>query len=127
RATAPRQPAGCSERLTRPRLEVFRDAWTPFSSITRGPMIVRDLDVLVEASQRASVSVTFSVPTVDEEVWKRTEPSTAHPRQRLKAVKTLVEAGVNARVGMAPILPGISDRPEQLREVVRAARGAGAT
>jgi DNA repair photolyase len=88
---------------------------------------VRDLDVLVEAAQRASVSVTFSVPTVDEDVWKRTEPSTAHPRQRLKAVRTLVEAGIDARVGMAPILPGISDRPEQLREVVRAARDAGAT
>ena len=71
--------------------------------------------------------MTFSIPTVDEEVWKRTEPSTAHPHQRLKAVKTLVEAGINARVGMAPILPGISDRPEQLREVVRAAREAGAT
>ena len=79
------------------------------------------------AAQRASVAVTFSIPTVDEEVWKRTEPSTAHPRQRLQAVKTLVEAGINARVGMAPILPGISDRPEQLREVVRAAREAGAT
>jgi len=90
-------------------------------------MIVRDLEVLAEASQRASVSVTFSVPTVDEDVWRRTEPSTAHPRQRLKAVRALVDAGVNARVGMAPILPGISDRPEQLREVVRAAREAGAT
>jgi DNA repair photolyase len=90
-------------------------------------MIVRDLDVLAEAARRASVSVTFSVPTVDEEVWKRTEPSTAHPRQRLKAVKTLVDAGIDARVGMAPILPGISDRPGQLREVVRAAREAGAT
>jgi DNA repair photolyase len=67
------------------------------------------------------------VPTVDEEVWKRTEPSTAHPRQRLKAVKALVDAGINARVGMAPILPGISDRPEQLRDVVQAAREAGAT
>ena len=90
-------------------------------------MIVRDLDVLVEAARRAEVGVTFSIPTLDEEVWRRTEPSTAHPRQRLKAVKTLVEAGVSARVGMAPILPGISDRPEQLREVVRAAREAGAT
>jgi DNA repair photolyase len=90
-------------------------------------MIVRDLDVLVEAAARADVSVTFSVPTVEEEVWRRTEPSTAHPRQRLKAVKALVDAGINARVGMAPILPGISDKPEQLREVVRAAREAGAT
>jgi DNA repair photolyase len=126
-ATDPYQPAEGRYKLTRACLETLRDAWNPFSIITRGPMIVRDLDVLVEAAQRASVSVTFSVPTVDEEVWKRTEPSTAHPRQRLKAVKTLVEAGVNARVGMAPILPGISDRPEQLREVVRAAREAGAT
>ena len=126
-ATDPYQPAEGKYKLTRACLEALRDASNSFSIITRGPMIVRDLDVLVEAAQRASVSVTFSVPTVDEEVWKRTEPSTAHPRQRLKAVKTLVEAGINARVGMAPILPWISDRPEQLREVVRAAREAGAT
>ncbi len=126
-ATDPYQPVEGKYRLTRACLEVFRDASNPFSIITRGPMIVRDLEVLVEASQRASVSVTFSIPTLDEEVWKRTEPSTAHPRQRLRAVKELVDAGVNARVGMAPILPGISDRPDQLREVVRAARAAGAT
>jgi DNA repair photolyase len=126
-ATDPYQPAEGRYRITRACLEVLRDAWNPFSIITRGPMIVRDLEVLVEASQRASVSVTFSIATLDEEVWKRTEPSTAHPRQRLRAVKELVDAGVNARVGMAPILPGISDRPDQLREVVRAARAAGAT
>jgi len=126
-ATDPYQPAEGKYKLTRACLEALCDASNSFSIITRGPMIVRDLDVLVEAAQRASVSVTFSVPTVDEEVWKRTEPSTAHPRQRLKAVKTLVDAGINARVGMAPMLPGISDRPEQLRDVVRAAREAGAT
>jgi DNA repair photolyase len=126
-ATDPYQPAEGRYKLTRACLEVLRDAANPLSIITRGPMIVRDLDVLVEAAQRASVTVTFSVPTVDEEVWKRTEPSTAHPRQRLKAVKELVDAGIKTGVGMAPILPGISDRPEQLREVVRAAREAGAT
>ena len=126
-ATDPYQPAEGRYKLTRACLEAFRDAANPFSIITRGPMIMRDLDVLVGASQRADVSVTFSIPTLDEEVWRKTEPSTAHPRQRLKAVKTLVDAGVNARVGMAPILPGISDKPEQLREVVRAAREAGAT
>jgi DNA repair photolyase len=126
-ATDPYQPAEGRYRLTRGCLEAFRDFSNPFSIITRGPMIVRDLDVLVEASRRADVSVTFSVPTIDEEVWRKTEPSTAHPRQRLRAVKRLVEAGVNARVGMAPILPGISDRPDQLRAVVQAAREAGAT
>ena len=88
---------------------------------------MRDIDVLGEAARRAAVSVTFSIPTLDEDVWRKTEPSTAHPRQRLKAVKALVDAGVKTGVGMAPILPGISDRPEQLREVVRAAREAGAT
>ena len=126
-ATDPYQPAEGRYKLTRACLETLRDAANPFSIITRGPMIVRDLDVLAEAARRADVSVTFSIPTLDEEVWRRTEPSTAHPRQRLKALKALVDAGVKAGVGMAPILPGISDRPEQLREVVRAAREAGAT
>jgi DNA repair photolyase len=89
-------------------------------------MIVRDLDVLARASSRANVSVTFSIPTVDPEVWRRTEPSTAPPHQRLRALAQLVDAGVEASVGMAPILPGISDAPEQLAAVVRAAREAGA-
>ena len=78
-------------------------------------------------ARHASVSVTFSIPTLDEDVWRKTEPSTAHPRQRLRALKQLVDAGIKAGVGMAPILPGVSDRPEQLAEVVRAARAAGAT
>jgi DNA repair photolyase len=126
-ATDPYQPAEGRYLLTRNCIEALVEASTPFSIITRGPMIVRDIDVLAEAARRASVSVTFSVPTLDEEVWRKTEPSTAHPRQRLRAVSKLVEAGIKAGVGMAPILPGISDRPEQLRDVVRAAREAGAT
>jgi DNA repair photolyase len=126
-ATDPYQPAEGRYRLTRGCIEAFADAANPFSIITRGPMIVRDVDVLVEAARRASVSVTFSIPTLDEEVWRKTEPSTAHPRQRLKALKTLVDAGIKVGVGMAPILPGISDGEEQLAEVVRAAREAGAT
>jgi DNA repair photolyase len=125
-ATDPYQPAEGRYRLTRGCLEALAEAHNPLSIITRGPMIVRDVDVLVEAARRAKVSVTFSIPTLDEDVWRRTEPSTAHPRQRLRALKALVDAGVRASVGMAPILPGISDGPEQLAEVVRAAREAGA-
>jgi DNA repair photolyase len=90
-------------------------------------MIVRDVDVLAEAAARAKVHVTFSIPTLDEEVWRKTEPGTAHPRQRLRALRELVDAGISVGVGMAPVLPGLSDRPEQLREVVAAAREAGAT
>ena len=125
-ATDPYQPAEGRYRLTRGCLAAFAEARNPFSIITRGPLIVRDVDVLVEAARRADVSVTFSVPTVDVEVWRKTEPGTAPPRQRLRALSRLVEAGVKTSVGMAPLLPGISDRPEQLAEVVRAARDAGA-
>src|SRR5437762_5212537 len=125
-ATDPYQPAEGRYRLTRGCLAALAEARNPFSIITRGPLIVRDVDVLVEAASRAEVSVTFSVPTVDNEVWRRTEPGTAPPRQRLRALSRLADAGVRASVGMAPILPGISDRPEQLAEVVRAAREAGA-
>src|SRR5262249_17110791 len=65
--------------------------------------------------------------TRGDDVWRETEPPTAYPRHRLRALRALVDAGIDARVGMAPILPGLSDRPEQLARVVRAAREAGAT
>ena len=125
-ATDPYQPAEGRYRLTRSCIEALGHAYNPFSIITRGPLIVRDVDVLVEAARRADASVTFSVPTLDGEIWRRTEPGTAHPRQRLRALKTLVDAGIRASVGMAPILPGISDKPELLEQVVREAREAGA-
>ena len=126
-ATDPYQPAEGRYRLTRACIEAFADAASPFSIITRGPLVVRDIDVLTEAARRADVSVTFSVPTLDVEIWRRTEPGTAPPRQRLRALARLVEAGIDARVGMAPILPGLTDHPELLAEVVREARAAGAT
>lgn len=126
-ATDPYQPAEGRYRLTRACLEVLARAATPFGIITRGPLIVRDADVLAGAARRTEVGVTFSVPTLDEEVWRKTEPGTAPPRQRLRALSQLVEAGIKVGVGMAPILPGLSDRPEQLAEVVKAARAAGAT
>jgi DNA repair photolyase len=126
-ATDPYQPAEGRYRLTRGCLEALGEARNPLSIITRGPLIVRDVDVLTEAARHADVSVMFSVPTLDRRIWKTTEPGTAPPRQRLRALTRLVDAGINAGVGMAPILPGLSDRPELLADVVRAARDAGAT
>jgi len=126
-ATDPYQPAEGRYRLTRRSIEALAEARNPLSIITRGPMIVRDVDVLVEAARRAAVSVTFSIPTLDPAIVATTEPGTAPPRQRLQALRTLVDAGIEASVGMAPILPGLSDRPDLLADVVRAARDAGAT
>ena len=125
-ATDPYQPAEGRFRLTRACLEELGKAWTPFSIITRGPLVVRDIDVLVEAARRVDVSVTFSLPTIDDDVWRTTEPGTAPPRSRLEAVSRLAEAGVDVGVGLAPILPGLSDRPGQIEDVVRAAKAAGA-
>jgi DNA repair photolyase len=126
-ATDPYQPAEGHYRLTRACIQVLSEHRNPLGIITRGPLIVRDIDVLQEASRRAKVHVQFSVPTIDEAVWKATEPSTAPPLARLRALRRLVDAGIETGVAMAPILPGISDKPEQLEAVVRAAREAGAT
>ena len=126
-ATDPYQPAEGRYRLTRACLQVMAQAANPFSIITRGPMIVRDIDVLTEAAARADVSVNFSVPTLDERIWRYTEPNTAPPIQRLRALRRLVDAGIRAGVGVAPILPGLSDEPRLLDDVVRAARDHGAT
>jgi DNA repair photolyase len=126
-ATDPYQPAEGRYRLTRSCLEVLAAAANPFHIVTRGPLVVRDADVLAAASRRACVTVSFSVPTLDDDVWRRTEPGTAPPRQRLRALARLREVGIDAGVAVAPVLPGISDRPEQLAAVVRAARDAGAT
>src|SRR5256886_8357223 len=76
-ATDPYQPAEGRYRLTRGCLRALADARNPFSLITRGPMILRDLDVLQDAAQRADVSINFSIPTLDEDVWRKTEPGTA--------------------------------------------------
>jgi len=126
-ATDPYQPAEGRYRLTRGCLAALGDARTPLSLITRGPMVVRDVDVLQRAAVRAEVGVTFSIPTLDTDIWRKTEPGTAPPRQRLRALRTLIDAGLDASVGLAPILPGITDTPESMAEVVRAAREAGAT
>src|SRR5919107_1122392 len=126
-ATDPYQPAEGRYRLTRACVEALIDFETPFSLLTRGPMIVRDVDLLADAARRSGAVVTFSIPTLDDRVWRTTEPETAHPRQRLRALARLRAAGIPAGVGMAPLLPGLSDHPSLVAEVVRAARDVGAT
>jgi DNA repair photolyase len=125
-ATDPYQPAEGRFRLTRACLVELDASWTPFSIVTRGPLVVRDIDLLQQASGLAGAEVFLSLPTLDERVWRTTEPGTAPPASRLEAVRRLAAAGIDVGVGIAPILPGLSDRPGQLEAVVRAARAAGA-
>ena len=125
--TDPYQRAEGRYRLMRGIIEALIDHRNPFSILTKGTLILRDIDLLMRAAEVAPVSAAFSIGTLDERVWRESEPGTPHPRGRIDAIRTLTEAGIPTGVLMAPILPGISDRPEQLREVVEAAIDAGAT
>jgi len=107
-ATDPYQPIEGQYKLTRGAIVELGASKTPFGIITKGPMVMRDADVLQQASRSARVTVCVSVPTVDEDAWRKLEPGTAHPRQRLRAVRTLRRAGIRAGVLMAPLVPGIT-------------------
>lgn len=120
------QPIEGLYKLTRGALEAFCEFDTPVGLVTKGPMIVRDKDVLADMSRRAGCSVYLSVPCVDEDVWRSLEPGTAHPLQRLKAVRELVDAGIRAGVLMNPIVPGISSRPALLERTMKAIADHGA-
>jgi DNA repair photolyase len=125
--TDPYQRVEGRYRLTRGIIAALVDYRNPFSILTKGTLILRDVDLLERAADVTTVSAAFSIGTLDEEVWRESEPGTPHPRARIDAIRTLTEVGIPTGVLMAPILPGISDRPEQLREVVEAAIDAGAT
>jgi DNA repair photolyase len=125
--TDPYQRCEGRYRLTRGVLEALRDYANPCSILTKSPLLLRDLDLFTELVSTAGFTANLSIGTFDEEVWRRTEPGTPHPRARMQAVKALNRAGVPTGVLVAPVLPGISDSPAQLREVVRAAADAGAS
>ena len=125
-ATDPYQPIEGHYRLTRGALAALAAARTPAGLVTKGPMVVRDVDLLQELSRRAGVTVYVSVPSVDEDAWQRLEPGTAHPLQRLRAVRTLVDAGIRAGVLMAPIVPGITSDRDRLAETIKAVADHGA-
>jgi DNA repair photolyase len=125
--TDPYQRAEGRYHLTRGIVEVLGEACNPFSILTKSTLILRDLDLLVHAASRTDVHCNLSIGTLDEGVWKATEPGTPHPRRRIEAVRRLNDAGIPTGVLMAPIIPGWSDSPEQLEEVAEACVEAGAT
>ncbi len=124
-ATDPYQPIEGHYRLTRAALEVLVDADTPFSIVTKGPMIVRDIDVLARASRGAGGKVFVSVPTIDARAWSALEPGTASPEQRLRAARTLSDAGIETAILMMPLVPGISTSRSSINATVQAIADAG--
>jgi len=126
-ATDPYQPIEGTYRLTRGCLEALVDHPMPTSIVTKGPLVVRDIDVLQELDRKTDLTVYFSVPCVDEDVVRKTDPGTAPPRQRLRALRMLRDAGLDAAVLCMPVLPGITDSEACLDRAARAASEAGAT
>ena len=125
-ATDPYQPIEGHYGLSRALILALARGRTPFGLITKGPMVVRDIDVLLEHARAAQSTVYMSVPTVDEDAWRQLEPGTAHPMQRLRAVRALVDAGINAGVLMSPIVPGFSSSRQKVERTIKAIADHGA-
>lgn len=125
-ATDPYQPIEGHYKLTRGLIQALTRGRTPFGLVTKGPMVVRDADVLLEQTKAVGCRVYMSVPTVDEDAWRTLEPGTAPPLQRLRAVRELVDAGVQAGVLMAPIVPGFSSSRRKVERTIKAIADHGA-
>jgi DNA repair photolyase len=126
-ATDPYQRAEGRYKLMPGIITTLAEFRNPFSILTKGTLILRDLPLLEDAAGVTEVATAMSIGTLDTEVWKRSEPGTPHPRKRVEAVAKMNAAGIPCGVMVAPILPGISDDPKKLMDVVRAAVDAGAT
>src|SRR4051812_2937420 len=120
------QPIEGHYKLTRGSLQALLRARNPAGVITKGPMVVRDRDVLGDLARVAACTVYMSVPTVDEDAWRTLEPGTAHPLQRLRAVRELVDSGINAGVLMAPIVPGFSSSRAKVERTIKTISEHGA-
>ena len=123
--TDPYQRAEAKYRLTRGVVAALAQRGNPFSILTKSPLVTRDLDLIAAAAERTEVSVNFSIGTLDERVWRATEPGTPQPRHRLDAMAKLSAAGIRTGALMMPILPGMSDGADQLQATVAAIDQAG--
>jgi DNA repair photolyase len=114
-------------RLMRGILEALRDFANPFSILTKGTLMLRDLDLLRQCAEVTDVGTNYSVGSVNPELWRVVEPGTPSPLRRLDAVRRLNDAGVPCGVLMAPVIPFLSDSEEAMEETVKAIAEAGAT
>ena len=108
-------------------LAALEAAETPVSVLTKSPLVMRDVEIYERMAKRLPVSVNLSIPTLDEEAWRATEPHTPSPAARLDAVAELRARGIDSGVLIAPLRPGVNDNPDQVRPIVEGAKAAGAT
>ena len=125
-ATDPYQPIEGRYELSRRTLEVLLDHPTPLGLITKGPLVIRDTDLLAELGRLTQCTVYVSVPTTDTDAWEKLEPGTSPPSQRLRAVSQLAARGINVGVLMAPLVPGITSQRAKLDRTLRAVADSGA-
>jgi DNA repair photolyase len=125
--TDPYQRCEAKYKLTRGVLEALVERGNPFSILTKSPLVLRDLDLLTRAAAVTDITVNFSIATLDETVWRATEPGTPHPARRIEAMRQLRQRGIRSGALIAPVLPLLSDQPDQLRAVAGAIRAAGGT
>jgi DNA repair photolyase len=118
-------------RLMQGIWEALRDAGggagNSCSVLTKSPLLLRDLSLMLQIAERASMTACLSIPTLDEKAWRATEPHTPNPRARLEAVAALNRAGIPTGVLIAPLMPGINDAPHQVEPLLEMAAAAGAT
>jgi DNA repair photolyase len=111
--------------------EAMRDAaggaGNPCSVLTKSPLLLRDLPLMLQIAERTTISACLSIPTLDEKAWRATEPHTPNPRARLEAVAELNRAGIPTGVLIAPLMPGVNDAPHQIEPLLQGAIDAGAT
>jgi DNA repair photolyase len=125
--TDPYQWVESRYRLMEGIWEALRDAANPCSVLTKSPLLLRDLPLMVQIAQRTSIGASLSIPTLEERAWRATEPHTPNPRARLEAVAELNRAGIPTGVLVAPLMPGVNDAPHQLEPLLQGAIDAGAT
>ncbi len=125
--TDPYQWAESRYRMMPEICAALEEAQTPVSVLTKSPLALRDIEIFERMAKRLPVSVNLSVPTLDEEAWRATEPHTPSPAARLDAVAELRRRGIDSGVLIAPLMPGINDDPEQVQPIVDRAREAGAS
>ena len=108
-------------------IRALSDAANPFSILTKGTLILRDIELLAEAAEVTEVGLNVSAGFVDKDLWRSIEPGTPAPARRLEACAALNERGLRCGVLMGPVVPFLSDSPAQLDEAVRQIAAAGAT